>query len=126
MVQDSGRESLKPVDSARARDDFDNRTTLVQQGGRLKRALTSPDDDHFLVGKPTEVAVLGGVRGQRRREAFEFWWTPGERTDACSNDDTARVDCVAICESDSEAGGIGFNSRDPPSIDVRYDLTLIP
>ena len=117
---------MQPVDPTRPRDDFDLGTAFVQQCGRLERALASTDHDQLLTGKPAQFAVFGRVRGQRRGEALKLRRTPGERTDADSNNDTAGPDHVAICKDDSEARRTGFNAGNLPLIEVGYRLALIP
>src|SRR6266540_1519401 len=126
MMKRFGGPSLKPVNSTRPRDDLHFGTAFVQQCGRLERALASTDHHQLLAGKPAQVAVFGRVPGQRRREALKLRRTPGERTDADSDNDTARPDHVAICKDDSEARRTGFDAGNLPLIEVGYRLALIP
>src|SRR6266496_209349 len=49
----------------------------------------------------------------------------GGRTDADSDNDTARPDHVAICKDDSEARRTGFDAGNLPLIAVGYRLALI-
>src|SRR5260370_29766575 len=116
MVNRLGHIPAKPGNPTCARYDLDFGAAFVQQGGRFQRALGASDHQHLLAGKPLELNMFRCMRRQRTRQARKLWWTPSERTDARSNNQTARKNRLTFMKDQPEALFIRLDAGNLPSI----------
>jgi len=75
------RAADEPADERRANEHLDLGAGLVQQRGRLDRALAAADDDHLAAAEHAQVAVLGRMGGELGRQRREERRSPGEPRD---------------------------------------------
>jgi hypothetical protein len=118
--------AVQPVDDRRPDRDLDGRSGFVHERGGLQSALPASDHQHRPSGEDAEVAVIAGMRDQRRREVREARRPEGERCDPSGDDDPAGTYAFAVRQPKLEPSGDGFDLFDRLDDDVRRHAPLHP
>ena len=118
-----GRE---PLDLRRAHGDLDLSPRLVEQRGGLERALAAPDDQHLALGEPRQVAHVGRVRYERRRQRAERLGPASEWEQAGCDHDPVDGDPLPVLELEPERAVVAVEHADLAGIHVGHRLLLEP
>jgi hypothetical protein len=125
-VETSTLPTPEPHDVGAPHEDFHLRSSLVEQGSGLERALATPDDQDAPPAPTCEVDVLGGVGNRVGPERGELGRAICERREAGRHDHSRDPYTLEVRQGERKATVSPLNRLYAPRVDVGHRLAPVP